>query len=94
MFIPHYQNTVWDHNVKTANKLFENAAEFTYLRIVVMNKNSVYEKTAGRLNSGNTCYKLLVFWYKNLKSEMSKCIIFSVLYGYEDQIVRVLATRC
>jgi len=31
-----------------------------------MNKNGFYEKTVGRLNSGNTCYMLLVFPSKNL----------------------------
>jgi hypothetical protein len=44
-----------NHDIKIANKSFENAAQFKYLGMTVTNQNLAQEEIKGRLNSGNAC---------------------------------------
>jgi hypothetical protein len=44
MFIPRHQNAEQSHNIKTANRSFENVAQFEYLRITVTNQNLIQEE--------------------------------------------------
>jgi len=46
------------HNIKTGNKVFENVAQFRYLRIIVTKQNYIHEEVKSGLNLWNTCYHL------------------------------------
>jgi hypothetical protein len=56
MFIPDHQNAGQNHNIKTANKSFENGANFRYLGKTVTNQNFIHEETKSSLNPGNASY--------------------------------------
>jgi hypothetical protein len=70
-----------NHNIKRANRSFENVAQFKYLEMTVTNKNLIQEAIKRRLNSGNTCYNLLSSHLlpKNLKIKIYKTIILPVV---------------
>jgi hypothetical protein len=76
------------HNIKIANRSFENAAECRYFGITVTDQNLINGEIKSRLNLGNACYHLVqTLWsstllYKNVEIKMYKTITFpSVLYG-------------
>jgi hypothetical protein len=52
MFMSHYQNARLGHNIKIANRCFENVAQFKYLRIIVTNPDYFCEEIRSRLNLG------------------------------------------
>jgi hypothetical protein len=77
-----------NHDIKIANRCFENVAQFKYLGTRVTNQNLIQEEI--KRNSGNACYhstQNLMFsrlLYKNIKIRINKTIIFLVvLYGCE-----------
>jgi hypothetical protein len=85
-----HQNTGQNHDIKIANRCFENVAQFRYLRTTVTNQNPIQEEIKRRLNLGNTSYhsvqKLLSSHLlpKTIKIIIYKTIIFPVfLYGSE-----------
>jgi hypothetical protein len=43
MFLSHHQIKGQNHNIKTANKLFENVTEFMYLTMTVTNQNFIHK---------------------------------------------------
>jgi hypothetical protein len=51
-----HQNAGQNHDMKIANRCFENMTQFTYLGMTVTNQNLNQEEMKGRLNSGNACY--------------------------------------
>jgi hypothetical protein len=53
MLLSHRQNEWQNHDIKTANRSFENVAQFNYLGITVTNQNLGEEETNRRLNLGN-----------------------------------------
>jgi hypothetical protein len=55
MFMSRHQNADRNRDLLTANKSFENVAEFKYLGMKVRNQNYIEEEIKGRLNSGNAC---------------------------------------
>jgi hypothetical protein len=85
-----HQNAGQNHDIKIANRHFENVAQFRYLCMTVTNQNFIQEENKRRLNSGNAAYhevqnllssRLLP---KNIKIRIHKTIIFPVvLYGCE-----------
>jgi hypothetical protein len=109
MLLSHQQNAGSNHDIKIANRSFENVTQFKDLGIAVTRQNSVLEEIKRRSNSGNTCYhsvqnllssRLLL---KNLKIRICKTIIFPVvLYGFEtwsltlreEHRLRCLRTGC
>jgi hypothetical protein len=79
-----------NHDIKIANKSFENVVQFKYLGTTITNQNLIQEEIKRRSNSGNACYdsaqKLLSsrLLPKNLKIRIYETIIFPVvLYGRE-----------
>jgi hypothetical protein len=88
--VSHHQNAGQSHDIKIANKRFENMAKFRYLGTTLTNQNLIQEGIKRRLNSGNACYhsgqKLLSprLLPKNIKLSIYKIIILPViLYGRE-----------
>jgi hypothetical protein len=44
------------HNIKIANRSFEDVAQFKYLGTTLTDQNHMHEEFKSRLNSGNACY--------------------------------------
>jgi hypothetical protein len=59
MLLSHHQNAGQNHNIKIANRSFENVAQFKYLGMTLTNRNSIQGEIKRRLNSGNACYHLV-----------------------------------
>jgi hypothetical protein len=79
-----------NYDIKTANKCFENVAQFRYLGTTITNQNLIQEEIKRALNSGNACYhsvQNLLFsrlLFENVKIKLYKSIILPVvLYGCE-----------
>jgi hypothetical protein len=77
-------------NINTANRSFENVAQFKYLETTVTNQNLIQEEIKRRLTSGNACYHSVqnllssCLSHKNIKMTMYKTIIVPVLlFGSE-----------
>jgi hypothetical protein len=72
MLLFHQQNAGKDHDIKIANRTFENVAEFKYFGMTVTNQNLIQEEIKGRSISHNACYyyvqKLLSshLFYRNI----------------------------
>jgi hypothetical protein len=56
MLLSHHQNGGQNHDIKTANRSFENVAQFKYMGMTVTNQNSIQEEIKRKLNLGNACY--------------------------------------
>jgi hypothetical protein len=90
MLLSHHQNARQNHDIKIANRCFENVGQLRYLGMTVTNQNLVQEEIKNRLNSGIDCYhsvqnllssRLLP---KNVKIRLYRNIILPVvLYGCE-----------
>jgi hypothetical protein len=90
MLLSHHQNAEQNHNIKTANRCFENVTQFKYLGTTVTNQNWIQEEIKSKLNSGNACYHSTqnvlssCLLSKNIKIIIYKTIILPVaLYEYE-----------
>jgi hypothetical protein len=55
MFLSSHQNAEQYHDIKIANRCFENVVDFIYLGTTVTNQNLIQEEITKRLNSGNAC---------------------------------------
>jgi hypothetical protein len=56
MLLSRHHNAGQNHDIKIANRCFENVAQFKYLGMTVSNQNLIMEKLKRRLNLGNACY--------------------------------------
>jgi hypothetical protein len=85
MLLSCHQNVKENHNIKIANRSFENVAQFKYLRTAVSNQNSIQKEIMRRLNLGAACYhsvqNLLI--YCLLPKIYKKIILPVVLHGCE-----------
>jgi hypothetical protein len=83
-----HQNAGQNHDIKIANRCFENVAQFRYLGTTVTNQNLIQEEIKKRLNSGNVCYHSVQnilssrLLSRNINITVRKTIILSVVpYG-------------
>jgi hypothetical protein len=56
VLLSRHQNAEQNHDVKIANRSFENMAQFKYFGTTVTNQKLIQEETKMRMNSGNACY--------------------------------------
>jgi hypothetical protein len=56
MLLSRHPNAGQNHDIKIANRSFENIAQFKYLGTTVTNQNFIQEEIKRRLNLGNACY--------------------------------------
>jgi hypothetical protein len=56
MLLSHHQNAGQNHDMKIANRSFENVLQFRYLGTTVTNQNLIHEEIKRRLNLSNACY--------------------------------------
>jgi hypothetical protein len=56
MLLTRHQNAEQNHDMKIANRSFENVAQFKYLGRTVTNENLIQEEIKNRLISSNACY--------------------------------------
>jgi hypothetical protein len=54
-----HQNAGQNHDIKTANRCFENVAQLRYLGTTIINQNLIQEEIKRRLNSSNAYYHLV-----------------------------------
>jgi hypothetical protein len=56
MLLSRHHNAEQDHDIKIANRCFENVAQFKYLGTTVTVQNYIQKEIKSKLNSGNVCY--------------------------------------
>jgi hypothetical protein len=90
MLLPHHQYAGQNHDIKIANRSFENVAQFKYLGMTVTNQNLIHEEIRRRMNLGNACYHSVQsllsshLLSKSIKIRIYKTMILPVvLYGCE-----------
>jgi hypothetical protein len=75
-----HQNAGQSHDIKIANRSFENVTQFKYFGTRVKNKNLVQEEIKRRLNSGNACYHSVQNMLSlNVKIKIYKIVISRVI---------------
>jgi hypothetical protein len=53
MLLSRYQTAGEKHDIKIANRSFENVSQFKYSRTTVTDQHLIWEEIGKRLNSGN-----------------------------------------
>jgi hypothetical protein len=56
MLLSLHQNAGKNHDIKIANRSFENVAHIKYSGTTIINQNLIQEEVKRRQNSGNACY--------------------------------------
>jgi hypothetical protein len=55
MLLSRHQNAEQNHDIKIADRFFENVVQLKYFGTTVTNQNLIREKIKRGLNSGNAC---------------------------------------
>jgi hypothetical protein len=56
MLLSDHQNAGKNHDTKTANRSFENVAQFKFGGMTVTNQNLIQDEIKRRMNLGKACY--------------------------------------
>jgi CelD/BcsL family acetyltransferase involved in cellulose biosynthesis len=56
MLLSRHRNAEQNHDIKIANRCFENVGQFEYLGTTVTDQNFIQAEINMRWNSGNACY--------------------------------------
>jgi hypothetical protein len=81
VLLSRHQNAGQNHDMKIANRCFENVAQFRCLGSIVINQNLIEEEIKRTWNSGNACYHSVQnllssrLLSKNVKIRIYKTII-------------------
>jgi hypothetical protein len=95
VLISHHQNAGKNHNIRVANRFFENVAKFKYLGTKATNQNLIHVEINSRLNLGNACYCTVhnLLSYRLLSKNVSQiiliiiiCYILSLLLNIDSKI--------
>jgi hypothetical protein len=78
MLLSRHQNAGQNHDIKRANRCFENVVQFRYLGTTVTNQNLFQDEIKKRLDWGNACYHSVQnynftfgsVWVSNLVSDI------------------------
>jgi hypothetical protein len=93
MLMSRHQHAGQNHDLKRANRFFENVAQFKYLWTTITSQNLIQEEIKRRLNSGNSVQKLSSFRLsRNVKIRTYKlyfCLRFCVGVDLEGHMLRV-----
>jgi hypothetical protein len=82
LLLSRHQNAGQNHDIKIANRSYQNVAQFKYLGTAVTNRSLIHDEIKSRLNSGNACYysvqNLLPYslLFKNTELRIYKTITF------------------
>jgi hypothetical protein len=68
MLLSRHNNAGQNHDIKIANRSFENVAQFKYLGTTVTNQNLIQEQIKRRLNLGNVSYH-------SVQNLLSSCLL-------------------
>jgi sorting nexin-29 len=85
MLLSCHQNAGQNHDIKVANRSFENVTQFKYLGTRVTNQNLIQEEIKRGLNLGNACYHSVQnllssrLLSKNIKIRIHRTIILPVV---------------
>jgi hypothetical protein len=72
MLLSPQQKAGQNHDIKSANKCFENVAQFRYLGKTIINQKLIQEEIKRRLNSGNACYH-------SVQNLLSSCLLSKII---------------
>jgi hypothetical protein len=88
MLLSHHQIAGPDHDIKTANRSFENVAQIKYFGMAVRSQTLIQKEIKRRLNLGNACHHSVQnplssrLLSRNITISIHKIIILPVvLYG-------------
>jgi hypothetical protein len=85
MLLSCHQIVGQNHDIKIANRCFENVAQLKYLGMTVINQNLIQEEIKRRLNLCNSCYHSVQYLLssclpsKNVKIRIYKTIILPIV---------------
>jgi hypothetical protein len=83
MLLSRHQNVGKIHDIKIANRCFQNVAQFKYLGITLTHQNIIHEEIKRRLNSGNVFYHSVQnLLSSHLLSKNIKTGIYKTIYNY------------
>jgi hypothetical protein len=88
MLLSHYQIAGQDHDLKIANRSFQNVSQFKHAGMTVTNQNLIHEEVRRRINSGNARYHSVENF---LSSRLSKNVRIKV---YQTAILPVVLYWC